>query len=80
LAVGTSRPLALARPNHWTSTELAVGLAQWSAQARGGSGSNPNLLALVTTGSLLSIIPIVAAVVILQRYWQSGLSAGSIKG
>jgi multiple sugar transport system permease protein len=48
--------------------------------SEGGSGSNPNLLALVTTGSLLSIIPLVAAFVILQRYWQSGLSAGSVKG
>jgi multiple sugar transport system permease protein len=59
---------------------ITVGLSQWSAQARGGSGSNPNMLALVTTGSLLSIIPLVAAFVILQRYWQSGLSAGSVKG
>jgi multiple sugar transport system permease protein len=59
---------------------ITVGLAQWSSQAHGGGGSNPNLLALVVTGSLLSIIPLVAAFVILQRYWQSGLSAGSIKG
>ena len=59
---------------------ITVGLAQWSTQARAGGGSNPVQLALVVTGSLLSIIPLVAAFVILQRYWQSGLSAGSVKG
>ena len=59
---------------------ITVGLAQWSTQARAGVGSNPVQLALVVTGSLLSIIPLVAAFVILQRYWQSGLSAGSVKG
>jgi multiple sugar transport system permease protein len=59
---------------------ITVGLSQWSQQAIGGGSSNPNQLALVVTGSLLSIIPLVAAFVILQRYWQSGLSAGSVKG
>jgi multiple sugar transport system permease protein len=59
---------------------ITVGLWQWSSQAIGGGGSNPDQLALVVTGSLLSIIPLVAAFVILQRYWQSGLSAGSVKG
>ena len=59
---------------------ITVGLWQWADQAHGGGGSNPNQLALVVTGSLLSIIPLVVAFVILQRYWQSGLSAGSIKG
>ena len=59
---------------------ITVGLAQWASQARAGGGSNPRQLALVVTGSLLSIVPLVAAFVILQRYWQSGLSAGSVKG
>ena len=59
---------------------VTVGLATWSAQAVGGSGSNPDLLALVVTGSLLSIVPLVAAFLLLQRYWQSGLSAGGVKG
>ncbi len=31
------------------------------------------------TGSLVTIIPIVAAFLVLQRYWQSGLAAGSVK-
>jgi multiple sugar transport system permease protein len=58
---------------------VTVGLSSWSAQAVGGSGSNADLLASVVTGSLLSIIPLVAAFVLLQRYWQSGLSAGAVK-
>ena len=31
------------------------------------------------TGSLLSIIPLIVAFVLLQRYWQSGLAAGGVK-
>ena len=59
---------------------ITVGLSSWSEQAIGARGSNPNLLALVVTGSLLSVIPLIAAFLMLQRYWQSGLTAGSVKG
>jgi multiple sugar transport system permease protein len=58
---------------------ITVGLSTWSARAVGGSGSNADLLACVVTGSLLSIIPLIAAFILLQRYWQSGLSAGAVK-
>jgi len=58
---------------------ITVGLSSWAAQAVGGSGSNADLLAAVVTGSLLSIIPLIAAFVLLQRFWQSGLSAGAVK-
>jgi multiple sugar transport system permease protein len=56
---------------------LTVGLSQWSAQAT-GVGAQP-IFNLVITGSLITIIPIVAAFLVLQRYWQSGLAAGSVK-
>ncbi|RZS91122.1 carbohydrate ABC transporter membrane protein 2 (CUT1 family) [Motilibacter rhizosphaerae] len=56
---------------------LTVGLNQWSAQAT-GVAAHP-IYNLVVTGSLLTILPIVAAFLLLQRYWQSGLSAGSVK-
>ncbi|MCK6080207.1 carbohydrate ABC transporter permease [Microbacterium sp. EYE_5] len=56
---------------------LTVGLSQWSAQAS-GVAAQP-IYNLVITGSLLTIIPIVAAFLVLQRFWQSGLSAGSVK-
>jgi multiple sugar transport system permease protein len=63
-------------PRHYPIT---VGLSTWSAQAVGGSGANADLLACVVTGSLLSIVPLIVAFVLLQRYWQSGLSAGAVK-
>ncbi|OIH94414.1 ABC transporter permease [Curtobacterium sp. MCBA15_001] len=56
---------------------LTVGLNQWSAQATGVS-AHP-IYNLVVTGSLLTIIPIVIAFLFLQRSWQSGLAAGSVK-
>jgi multiple sugar transport system permease protein len=56
---------------------LTVGLGQWNAQSR-GAAAEP-IFNLVLTGSLLSIIPIIVAFIFLQRYWQSGLTAGSVK-
>ncbi|UTT54810.1 carbohydrate ABC transporter permease [Microbacterium maritypicum] len=56
---------------------LTVGLNQWSAQAI-GAGSQP-IYNLVIMGSLLTIIPFVIAFLLLQRFWQSGLTAGSVK-
>ncbi len=34
---------------------------------------------LVITGSLITVVPLIAAFLLLQRYWQSGLAAGSVK-
>ncbi|MEV5492010.1 carbohydrate ABC transporter permease [Streptomyces bobili] len=59
---------------------VTVGLSSWAAQAQnGGAGSSSDMLALVVTGSMLSIVPLVVAFLLLQRYWQSGLSAGGVK-
>jgi multiple sugar transport system permease protein len=59
---------------------VTVGLASWAAQAQNGNaGASSEMLPLVVTGSLLSIIPLVVAFLLLQRYWQSGLSAGAVK-
>lgn len=58
---------------------VTVGLASWSSQAVGGSGSTAELLAYVVTGAALSIIPLLLAFLFLQRYWQSGLQAGGVK-
>ena len=57
---------------------VTVGLSQLNATANAGGGAQP-LLNLVVTGSLVSIIPLIAAFVLLQRYWQSGLSSGAAK-
>ncbi|WP_460716358.1 carbohydrate ABC transporter permease [Nocardioides dilutus] len=56
---------------------LTVGLTQWSGQAT-GANSQP-IYNLVVTGSLLTIVPLVIVFILLQRFWQSGLTAGSVK-
>jgi multiple sugar transport system permease protein len=56
---------------------LTIGLQLWNQQAT-GVGSDP-IFNLVITGALLTIVPIVIAFLLLQRFWQSGLSAGSVK-
>ncbi|MDX3659101.1 carbohydrate ABC transporter permease [Streptomyces sp. ID05-26A] len=59
---------------------VTVGLASWAAQAQnGGAGASSEMLPLVVTGSLLSIFPLVVAFLLLQRFWQSGLTAGAVK-
>lgn len=68
-------PLVMINDPRWYP--LTVGLNQWSGQGR-GAGAEP-IYHLVITGSLLTIIPLIAAFLLLQRFWQSGLSAGSVK-
>ncbi len=64
-------------PDLYPST---VGLASWASQAvGGGAGADSDLLALVVTGSLLSVVPLMVAFLLLQRYWQSGLTSGGVK-
>ncbi|MFI6277638.1 carbohydrate ABC transporter permease [Streptomyces sp. NPDC050988] len=59
---------------------ITVGLSSWAAQAQnGGAGASSDMLALVVTGSLISVLPLVVAFLLLQRYWQSGLAAGGVK-
>ncbi|MGW5665615.1 carbohydrate ABC transporter permease [Streptomyces sp. NPDC003758] len=59
---------------------ITVGLSSWAAQAQnGGAGASGDMLPLVVTGSLISIVPLVIAFLLLQRYWQSGLATGSVK-
>ncbi|MBB2914785.1 multiple sugar transport system permease protein [Streptosporangium becharense] len=55
---------------------LTVGL--YSLLNRGAS--QPALYSLVISGSLLSIIPIVALFLFLQRFWRLDLVAGGLKG
>jgi multiple sugar transport system permease protein len=57
---------------------VTVGLAQWQAQASGGGGAQV-LFSVVLTGAFVSVVPLIVAFLFLQRYWQSGLTAGSVK-
>ncbi|MCK9794122.1 carbohydrate ABC transporter permease [Isoptericola sp. 4D.3] len=68
-------PLIMLRDSSWYP--LTLGLNAWNAQAATAGGEA--IFNLVITGSLLTILPLVAAFLLLQRYWQSGLAAGSVK-
>ncbi|ACV07779.1 carbohydrate ABC transporter permease [Jonesia denitrificans] len=68
-------PLIMLSDPQWYP--LTVGLNQWNAQSS-TVGGEP-IYNLVITGSLLAIVPIIAIFLYLQRYWQSGLVAGSVK-
>jgi multiple sugar transport system permease protein len=57
---------------------LTVGLTAWFAQAS-QEGGNSILFNLVITGSLVAVIPLIISFIFLQRYWQGGLNAGSVK-
>ena len=68
-------PLIMLRDPDWYP--LIIGLNQWNAQAATVGGTA--IFDLVLTGSLLTIVPLIIAFLFLQRFWQSGLSAGSVK-
>ena len=68
-------PLIMIKDASWYP--LTVGLSTWNAQASTLGGQA--IFNLVITGSLLTIIPLIVAFLFLQRYWQSGLAAGSVK-
>jgi len=53
----------------------SVGIFLWQSQVQ----QNPEYLPLVIAGSFLSVVPLVIAFVMLQPFWRSGLSAGSVK-
>lgn len=69
-------PLIMLRDPDWYP--LTLGLNAWNAQAA-TAGGEP-IFHLVITGSLLTILPLVVGFLMLQRFWQSGLSTGSVKG
>ncbi|RLL66862.1 carbohydrate ABC transporter permease [Streptomyces sp. Z26] len=54
---------------------LSLGLYSWNATA----SINPDYYPLMVVGSLLALLPLVVAFLLLQRYWRSGLTAGSVK-
>lgn len=68
-------PLIMLRDPAWYP--LTIGLNSWNAQAATAGGEA--IFNLVITGSLLTIVPLIAAFLLLQRFWQSGLAAGSVK-
>ncbi|MER6823911.1 carbohydrate ABC transporter permease [Streptomyces cellulosae] len=68
-------PLIMLKDPDWYP--LTLGLSAWNSQAETVGGEV--IFNLVITGSLLTILPLVVAFLFLQKYWQSGLAAGSVK-
>jgi multiple sugar transport system permease protein len=70
-------PLAMLQNNRLFP--VTVGIAQWQSLAAANNGGGTSLWSLIIIGSLVSIVPLVIAFLSLQRYWQGGLSLGSLK-
>lgn len=68
-------PLIMLRDPQWYP--LTLGLNAWNGQSSTAGGEA--IFNLVITGALLTIVPLVIAFLFLQRYWQTGLAAGSVK-
>jgi multiple sugar transport system permease protein len=68
-------PLIMIKDQNWYP--LTIGLNQWNDQAS-IAGARP-IQNLVVTASLITIVPLIIAFLLLQRYWQSGLAAGAVK-
>lgn len=58
---------------------VTVGINQWQNIASGNNAGTTSLWSLIILGSLVSVIPLIIAFLSLQRYWQGGLSLGSLK-
>ncbi|MGC0249864.1 carbohydrate ABC transporter permease [Pseudactinotalea sp. Z1748] len=54
---------------------ITLGLNNWLAQV----DRLPEFYELTTGGVLLSVIPLAIAMIVLQRYWRGGLTAGAVK-
>lgn len=57
---------------------ITVGLNYWLVHSNGGATSE-QVWNLVVSGAFISIVPLIVAFLFLQRYWQSGLTLGSLK-
>lgn len=57
---------------------ITVGLSQWYASATSGSGGTV-LFTIVMAGALVSVLPVIAAFLFMQRWWQGGLASGGVK-
>jgi multiple sugar transport system permease protein len=70
-------PLAMLSDNRLYP--VTVGIGQWQGLASANNSGGTSLWSIIILGSLVSVIPLVIAFLGLQRYWQGGLSIGSLK-
>ena len=71
-------PLAMLSDNRLFPVTVGIGLWQSTASTYGAAGGE-SLWSIIILGSLVSVIPLIIAFLTLQRYWQGGLSLGSLK-
>ncbi|MFG2628105.1 carbohydrate ABC transporter permease [Streptomyces sp. NPDC048473] len=55
---------------------VTVGIVGWQSQRGVGNAVPPNV---IITAALVSVVPLVLLFLSLQRFWRSGLTAGSLK-
>lgn len=70
-------PLAMLSDNRLFPVTVGIGLWQGLASANNAGGTS--LWSVIILGSLVSVIPLIIAFLTLQKYWQGGLSIGSLK-
>lgn len=71
-------PLAMLSDNRLFPVTVGIGLWQATASTYGAAGGE-SLWSIIILGSLVSVVPLVIAFLTLQKYWQGGLSIGSLK-
>jgi multiple sugar transport system permease protein len=71
--------LPLAMLSNTNLFPITVGIGLWEGLASSNNGGGQSLWSLIIIGSLISIIPLIVAFLTLQKYWQGGLSLGSLK-
>jgi multiple sugar transport system permease protein len=71
-------PLAMLSDNTLFPVTVGIGLWQATASTYGAAGGE-SLWSIIILGSLVSVIPLIIAFLTLQKYWQGGLSIGSLK-
>lgn len=71
--------LPLAMLSNTNLFPITVGIGLWEGLASSNNGGGQSLWSLIIIGSLLSIVPLIVAFLSLQKYWQGGLSLGSLK-
>ena len=54
---------------------ITLGLFNWNASVN----QQPDLQLSIITGSFVSVVPLIVLFLLLQRFWKTGLAAGSIK-
>lgn len=58
---------------------VTVGIGLWQGLASQNNSGGASLWSIIIIGALVSIIPLAISFLSLQRYWQGGLSIGSLK-